>query len=320
MKAPLKDYSNRRKKIRLRIAMIVLVMLIPTFLTGFIVGKSHAANEKNINRDITEKVEPSISLVKEQKNAVKKSLEHSDSETNKSTKQDSIKDEEVDAPNNPVKEQPEKQAIAEEEPLGKVVYLTFDDGPSNLTDQFLDVLHEQDVKATFFMQGSNLKKEHLQESVKRATKEGHYIGGHSMTHEFNRLYKDNQFVPEMNETLALIHEITGINPTLVRPPYGSAPGLNGEQIRNQIVNAGLKVWDWTIDSNDWKLKDNPALIIENIKNGTNSDREVVLMHEKPQTLAALPGIIEFYKNQGYKFVVYDETNHFYLNFQNDIRM
>ncbi|WP_371514630.1 polysaccharide deacetylase family protein [Solibacillus sp. R5-41] len=216
--------------------------------------------------------------------------------------------------------QTKEQASTEEKPLGKVVYLTFDDGPSNLTDQFLDVLHEQDVKATFFMQGSNLKKEHLQESVKRATTEGHYIGAHSMTHEFKTLYKEKQFVPEMNETLALIHEITGTNPHLVRPPYGSAPGLKSEQIRNQIVDAGIKVWDWTIDSNDWTLKDNPAQIIENIKSSTNSDREVVLMHEKPQTLEALPGIIAFYREQGYKFVVYDEANHFSLNFQNDVRM
>ncbi|WP_368668779.1 polysaccharide deacetylase family protein [Sporosarcina sp. 6E9] len=245
-------------------------------------------------------------------------MEHPGSEENKSTQEDST--DEVEVPVNQEKEKTETLAEKEEEPLEKVVYLTFDDGPSLLTDQFLDVLDEHGVKATFFMQGSNLKKEHLQDSVKRATKEGHYIGGHSMTHEFNTLYKEYQFVPEMNETLALIHEITGTNPNLVRPPYGSAPGLKSEQIRNQIVDAGMYVWDWTIDSSDWALKDNPAQITENIKKGTNADTEVVLMHEKPQTLAALPEIIKFYKKQGYKFVVYDEANHFYLNFQNDKRM
>ena len=45
-----------------------------------------------------------------------------------------------------------------------------------------------------------------------------------------------------------------------------APGLKGEEIRNQIVEATIKVWDWTIDSNDWKLKDNPTQIIDNVKN------------------------------------------------------
>ncbi|MFD1927891.1 polysaccharide deacetylase family protein [Sporosarcina siberiensis] len=312
MKAPLYEYRNRKKKLRLRITMLVLVTLIPTFLTGFIVGKSYASDEKNNKHDVIEKEKPSISQDTEQTDVEEESLEHSGSEASNSAKKDSTEEEE--------KTEKPAEADTEEVSLGKVVYLTFDDGPSVLTDQFLDVLQEQGVKATFFMQGTNLKKEHLQESVKRATIEGHYIGGHSMTHEFNTLYKDFRFVPEMNETLALIHEITGESPNLVRPPYGSAPGLKGEQIRNQIVEAGIKVWDWTIDSNDWKLKDNPALIVENIKSGTNSDKEVVLMHEKAQTLAALPGIIEFYKEQGYTFVVYDEDNHFYLNFQNDSRM
>lgn len=309
MKASQGEYATRRKKIRLRVVMIVLVTLIPTFFTGFVVGKSY---------DVTEKVAPSISEGKEQTNIKGESSEDSNLDADNSTKPDST--EEVETPISQDKEQTEKQENTAEKPIGKVVYLTFDDGPSKLTDQLLDVLHEQDVKATFFMQGSNLKKEHLQESVKRATKEGHYIGGHSMTHEFNTLYKDNQFVPEMNETLALIHEITGTNPNLVRPPYGSAPGLKSDQIRNQIVDAHIKVWDWTIDSNDWMLKDNPTQIIENIKSGTNADREVVLMHEKPQTLAALPGIIAFYREQGYTFVVYDDDDHFELNFQNDSRM
>lgn len=305
---------TKEEKRRSRIVMTILVMLIPIFFAGFIVGKSYAINEKSSKQDMTEKVEPSINQGKEQTNLKEESLEHSNSEVNNNTQQDST--EEVEAPISQDKE----QASTEEISLDKVVYLTFDDGPSILTGQFLDVLYEQNVKVTFFMQGSNLKKKHLQESVKRATTEGHYIGAHSMTHESKTLYKDNQFVPEMNEALALIHEITGTNPRLVRPPYGSAPGLKSEQIRNQIVDANIKVWDWTIDSNDWSLKDNPSQIIENIKSGTKADREVVLMHEKPQTLAALPEIIAFYREQGYKFAVYEEANHFALNFQKDARL
>lgn len=205
-------------------------------------------------------------------------------------------------------------------PLEKVVYLTFDDGPSRLTERFLDVLHEEDVKATFFMQGRNLKKTYLQESVRRAIKEGHYVGGHSMTHTFEVLYDEEQFVPEMSETLALIEDITGTKPNLVRPPYGSAPGLANEKMRDQIVDVGIKIWDWTIDSKDWALKDDPQKIIEIIKNETKFDVEVVLLHETPQTLEVLPVIIEFYREQGYAFVVYDEAEHFYLNFQKDERL
>ncbi|EOP90897.1 peptidoglycan N-acetylglucosamine deacetylase [Bacillus cereus HuB4-4] len=205
-------------------------------------------------------------------------------------------------------------------PEGKVVYLTFDDGPSTLTGQFLDVLKEQKVKATFFMIGKNLQNTSFQENVKRTIKEGHYIGGHSMTHDSKKLYNDKQFVPEMKEALALIGTITGTNPMLVRAPYGSAPGLKDQQIRDQIVEAGIKVWDWTIDSHDWELKDNPNQIVENIKKGTTDDVEVILMHEKPQTLQALPEIIKFYKEKGYEFGVYQDVDHFHLNFQKDARL
>ncbi|AOM06228.1 polysaccharide deacetylase [Bacillus cereus] len=213
-----------------------------------------------------------------------------------------------------------KQKRADGKPVGKVVYLTFDDGPSELTGKFLDVLKEQHVASTFFMQGSNLQNTGFQENVKRAVKEGHYIGAHSMTHNSDKLYKKGQFVTEMKETLALIHNITGTTPKLVRPPYGSAPGLKGQDIRNKIVEAGIKVWDWTIDSNDWKLKGNPQQIIENVKRTTTEDVEVVLMHEKPQTLQALPEIIKFYKEKGYEFGVYNEADHFQLNFQKDQRL
>ncbi|MEC2626578.1 polysaccharide deacetylase, partial [Bacillus cereus] len=117
-----------------------------------------------------------------------------------------------------------------------------------------------------------------------------------------------------------IHNITGTTPKLVRPPYGSAPGLKGEEIRNQIVEAAIKVWDWTIDSNDWKLKDNPTQIIDNVKKQTTEEVEVVLMHEKAQTLQALPEIIKFYKEKGYEFGVYNDEDHFRLNFQKDQRL
>jgi len=216
--------------------------------------------------------------------------------------------------------QPAQQKQSDGKPKGKVVYLTFDDGPSSLTGQFLDVLQEHNVKATFFMQGSNLENTGYQDNVKRAVEEGHYVGAHSMTHDAIKLYDNKQFVPEMLETLHLILNITGTNPKLTRPPYGSAPGLKEEQIRDQIADAGIKIWDWTIDSYDWKLKDNPNKIVENVKEQTTEDLEVVLMHEKPQTLQVLPEIIEFYKEKGFEFAVYRDEEHFRLNFQKDNRL
>lgn len=215
-----------------------------------------------------------------------------------------------------------KSVPAEEDarPKGKIVYLTFDDGPSEWTGKVLDVLDQHGVKATFFMQGSQLKHRGLQKYVKRAVREGHYVGGHSMTHQYKKLYEQGQFVSEMKENLALIQDITGETPHLVRPPYGSVPGLNDRNLRDQAANEGLKIWDWTIDSNDWKLKDHPEQIVENVKKATKVDLEVVLMHEKPQTLQVLPEIIAFYQKKGYRFGVYKDDEHFHLNFQKDHRL
>lgn len=272
-------HSDKDKRKR-TIVNIGIAVLVITLVLILIVNLSNATSEKNLEENILQKPAEKVAS-------------------------STIK--------------PKVQEKVVEKPTGKVVYLTFDDGPSQLTEQFLDLLQEHDVKATFFMQGNNLKKESLKESVKRATKEGHYIGGHSMTHEFQTLYAEEQFVPEMNDNLALIYEITGIHSNLVRPPYGSAPGLQKENIRNEIAASGIKVWDWTIDSRDWALKNEPYQIIENIKKETNKDVEVVLMHEKAQTLQVLPEIITFFKQEGYEFVVYNDEAHFSLNFLNDIR-
>ncbi|WP_396426741.1 polysaccharide deacetylase family protein [Lederbergia sp. NSJ-179] len=210
--------------------------------------------------------------------------------------------------------------VSEDKKNEKMVYLTFDDGPSEWTGAFLDVLEEHGVHATFFMQGNYLKQSSFQSDVKRATREGHYVGAHSMTHDSDELYKNKQFVPEMQETLALIHEITGTNPHLVRPPYGSIPGLQDELIHDQVIEAGLKVWDWTIDSQDWKYPNDPKKIMDNIKSTTTEDVEVVLMHEKEQTLKLLPQIIAFFKEQGYEFGVYSDQHHFPNNFLSDSRL
>lgn len=197
----------------------------------------------------------------------------------------------------------------------KVVYLTFDDGPSIWTEGFLDVLKEYGIKGTFFMQGAHLEHAAYQADVKRATEEGNYVGAHSMTHDNTILYKNKQFVPEMKETLKLIHDITGTSPQLVRPPYGSIPGLKDDDaILQQLIEEEIKVWDWTIESLDWKYQNDPKRIMKNIEDGTKNNIEVVLLHEKEATLKLLPEIITFFKNEGYSFGVYSDDAHFPCNF------
>lgn len=284
--------KNRKiRKSSLKVILFSLCILIPVIFISFAAVKSYMAGH------VSEEPSPKSSVNKEVES--KEPTQSADTEA---------------------KEEEEVIEQVPELPEGKIVYLTFDDGPSQYTKKLLAILKEHGVSATFFMQGVNLQKESLQESVKKAVEDGHYIGAHSMTHDFNKLYKQNQFVPEMKETLQLIADITGTDPNLTRPPYGSAPGLNSEQSREPIVQSDIKVWDWTIDSKDWALSGQPEQIVQNIKNETSRDTEVVLMHEKQQTIDALPDIIRFYKEKGYSFVAYHPAHHFSINFQYDDRL
>ncbi|EJV43380.1 hypothetical protein IEK_05459 [Bacillus toyonensis] len=199
----------------------------------------------------------------------------------------------------------------------KVAYLTFDDGPSQFQKEILDILKSNNIKGTFFMIGGNIPVH--KESVKRLVNEGHYPGVHSMTHNFKKLYTQGEFVEEMQQAQNIMKEVTGIHPSLVRCPYGSMPGLK-QELRDKMVNVGMKEWDWTIDSLDWQFPGNPDAVVQKTISQVRENREVILMHEKSQTVQALQRIIDDLRNKGYEFEVYDEASHFPLNFWKDNRI
>lgn len=205
----------------------------------------------------------------------------------------------------------------------KVAYLTFDDGPGKYTAELLNILQQNGAKATFFLIGNNVKQ--FPELIKREKEEGHYVGMHSMTHDFKKLYTNGEYVNEMKEDQGLITNILGESPTLTRPPYGSMPGLN-ESLRSKVVDAGFKVWDWTIDSLDWKYNNMPvdaasAQIVQNVLAGATESQEVILMHDiHPQSIAAVPAIIKGLKEKGYALEAYPEEEHFSVNFWHDKRL
>ncbi|WP_028399466.1 peptidoglycan-N-acetylglucosamine deacetylase [Ectobacillus panaciterrae] len=201
--------------------------------------------------------------------------------------------------------------------IRKVAYLTFDDGPSNYQKTILDILAKNEIKATFFMVGTNVPSH--KDSIKRLVKEGHYPGLHSMTHNYKKLYTDGQIVNEMKQVQDLIRDVTGITAHLTRCPYGSMPGLN-QGLRDQMAAAGFKEWDWTIDSLDWKLSGNPNAVTQNVLSQANKDLEIILLHEKEQSVQALPAIIDGLRKKGYEFEVYEEGAHFPVNFWHDNRL
>lgn len=202
----------------------------------------------------------------------------------------------------------------------KVVYLTFDDGPSKYTDEIVDILNQNGIHATFFMIGSNLSGNEAH--VKNAHEAGNYVGLHSMSHSKKKLYDSGSsanFIKEFTKEQGLIKEITGMAPHLIRAPYGSQPAI-GKKFRGDIAAANFKMWDWTVDSKDWNYPHHPEKIMSEIKRQVHRDVEVILMHEKLQTVTVLPDIIEYLSKKGYSFAVYKPDQHFSVNFAKDERL
>ncbi|WP_154656251.1 polysaccharide deacetylase family protein [Paenibacillus sanguinis] len=202
----------------------------------------------------------------------------------------------------------------------KTIYLTFDDGPGKYTEPLMKIMDHYQIHGTFFVIGNQLSGH--QQVVKDAAAAGHYIGLHSMSHSKKKLYKSgnaDQFIAEFTKEQEMIKALIGTSPALIRAPYGSKPEVN-KKFRDEIAEAGFKMWDWTVDSKDWKNAKKPELILQEIKRQVKGDTEVILLHEKAQTVAMLPQIIEYLQSKGYAFAVYKPEQHFSVNFDNDPRL
>lgn len=204
----------------------------------------------------------------------------------------------------------------------KVVYLTFDDGPNRYTPKILDVLKKKKVKGTFFLIEPNIRAN--QNTAKRIVKEGHYPGLHSVSHSVTKLYKGSspKVAIEMEKTRVTLKKITKFDSHLTRVPYGSKPYMK-TSLRNALVKKHFKMWDWNIDSLDWKYKNNnPSKIVSNVKAGLNGKTGpvVILFHDNEGTAKKLPEIIDYLKKKGYIFEVYDPNHHVQMNFWKDKRL
>lgn len=200
----------------------------------------------------------------------------------------------------------------------KIVYLTFDDGPTpKVTENILDVLKSQDVKATFFIVGKEIKGREA--ILKRIYEEGHGIGLHTYSHNFKIIYKDpDSFIMEMKKTQATINEVLGTNLTipLIRFPGGSAGRLN-QNFYNRLCDEGFLIFDWNVDLKDG-VKGNlaPVQFLANSKKCMDhSTRRIILAHcnsNNQNTCEALTDIICYYKSQGYVFKAIDECTRPYF--------
>ncbi|CAM3030730.1 polysaccharide deacetylase family protein [Clostridium sporogenes] len=188
----------------------------------------------------------------------------------------------------------------------KIAFLTFDDGPSYLSNDILDILKKYNIKATFFVVG-NLAKEN-KSIIERQIKEGHSIGNHTYTHNYKNIYSSvDVFVNEVDKTQNVIKSIVGSNYDikLVRFPGGSF-GDRLNTYKEAIKNKGYYNMDWNALNGDAEGNNIPKeKLIQNIKSTIEGKNHVViLMHDcaaKKTTVEALPDIIEYLISQGYEF-------------------
>nr|UWI49795.1 polysaccharide deacetylase [Clostridioides difficile] len=186
----------------------------------------------------------------------------------------------------------------------KVAYITIDDGPSKYTNALLDILKENDVKATFFMLNQNMKNH--KEEVKRVLEEKNSIGFHSVSHDIHKLYKSPEItVGEFNTCNKTLQDITGQSSRLIRLPYGSKPYMPEGSYDKLMANDYL-IWDWNLDTQDWKSS--TSQIVSNILYyGRKRDELVVLIHEKEQSVNALNNMIRILKERGYTILPITEN-------------
>jgi peptidoglycan/xylan/chitin deacetylase (PgdA/CDA1 family) len=202
------------------------------------------------------------------------------------------------------------------------IYLTFDDGPNKFTTINNATLKKYNVQGTFFFLGKHMKNN--EKIVKTVADAGHYIGTHSMTHDKEKIYKSTKsFIDEINEGAKLVNKMTGNDAKLLRVPYGSKPHVT-PAMKKQLNQNGYKMWDWDVDSNDWKYTDKQVdQIIQNVLAGVDKadksgDREIIiLLHDRSQTTKALPEIIEWLQQEGYTIKTYEPEHHIIQNFLND---
>ncbi|KAI8355101.1 hypothetical protein EDC96DRAFT_266439 [Choanephora cucurbitarum] len=185
--------------------------------------------------------------------------------------------------------------------------LTFDDGPSLLTAKLLDILDQTDVKATFCVTGSQVKK--YPEILRRAYLAGHQIASHTYSHPHLMSLTNEQIINEVKSTEEAIQHVLGIRPLYIRPPYGEAD----TRVKKLLKLMGYKLLLWNVDPTDYSVyqqKDASAriqgsfrLAIDGVDTGLNSHGDpgfISLQHDLYQaSIDQVPEIIRTLRSKNF---------------------
>ena len=190
----------------------------------------------------------------------------------------------------------------------KIVYLTFDDGPSAYTAQLLDVLKKYNVKVTFFVTGKGDDA-----IIKRTYDEGHQIGLHTYSHDYKQVYASQEaYFEDLNKISNRVKNITGYESHIIRFPGGtsnSVSKISMKALAKEVVKRGYYYFDWNVSSGDAGGTTTSDGVYYNVINYLKSGTSVVLQHDvKKYSVDAVEKIIQYGLENGYTFERLEESS------------
>ena len=196
----------------------------------------------------------------------------------------------------------------------KVIYLTFDDGPSPQTPRVLEILDRYNVKATFFVTCQYPESFNL---IKQAYDKGHTIGLHSASHDYAAIYaNEGAYFADLDRIGNTVKDQIGYVPAFVRFPGGASNTISANyskgimgRLAEMLLAKGYQYYDWNASTGDGGTVTKDQAYDNAIK-GDGEDYIVMLCHDTPAkntTVEALPGIIEYYQSHGYTFKAIDRN-------------
>lgn len=185
------------------------------------------------------------------------------------------------------------------DPSKPMIALTFDDGPGVHTERLLEILKNNNAKATFFVAGYML--ENRKDTLKAIAAGGHDIGGHSWSHNDLTKLSEQAVVDEIMLTRQMIYSVTGVDTRLVRPPYGA----NNDYTRGIAANLGVVFINWNIDTEDWRYRNADTVYDSTV--GNARDGAIILCHDiHKTTVDAMERVVPKLIEDGYQLVTVSE--------------
>ncbi len=190
-------------------------------------------------------------------------------------------------------------AVRRIDPDKPMIALSFDDGPGPGTRRILRALEKVDGRATFCMVGNRVGS--YAETAQMVAERGHEIATHTLTHPNLAKLSAKQVRSELERSMAAIERVTGVRPSVLRPPYGST----SETVKQICRDLGLVIANWNIDTEDWRTRNADAILNSMMKNAR--DGAIVLCHDLyPETAAAIERAVVRLADRGYQLVTVSE--------------